>query len=96
MIHCGKELVDGVWPERVAYLWPIKGNPYDGSVIGAVIGDVGELKTFHRMPLIWRKRAGHAPKLAGSRLTAHPRQLQRSRSLTRSRSFVGRTRLGRV
>jgi hypothetical protein len=67
VIERGEELVDGMRPERIADLWPVKSYPYDGSVVGAVIGDVGEVKTFHRMPQVWSKRAGHALKLAGSR-----------------------------
>ena len=72
MIERGEKLVDGVWPERIADLWPVEGNPYDGSVVGAVIGDVGEVKTFHRMPQVWSKRAGHALKLAGSQASSDP------------------------
>lgn len=89
MIQCGEELVDGVWPERIADLWPVEGNPYDGCVIGAVIGDVGEVQTFHRMPQVWSKRADHAPKLAGSwsssdrvlRLASTPHQLRGLRTI---------------
>ena len=65
MVQRGKELVHRVRPERVAHLGSIKGNAYDGSVVGTVIGDVCELETLHRVPELRRKRAGHAPKLAG-------------------------------
>ena len=65
MVQRGEELVDRVRPERVAHLGSIKGNPYDGSIVGPVIGDVCELEALHRMPEVRRKRAGHAPKLAG-------------------------------
>ena len=67
MVQCGVELIDGVRPEGVADFGPVKGDSYHGRFVGPVIGDVGEVEPFHRMPEFRRKRAGHAPKLAGSR-----------------------------
>jgi hypothetical protein len=67
VIQCGVELVDGVRPEGVAYLRPVKGDPYHGRLVAPVVGDVGEVEPFHLVPQVRRKRAGHDPKLAGSR-----------------------------
>ena len=66
MVQRRIELINGVRPERVAYLGPIKGHPDDGGIVGAVIGDVGEVKAIHRMPQLRRERASHAPKLTAS------------------------------
>ena len=66
MVQRRVELVDGVRPERVAYLGPVKSDPDDGGVDGPVIGDVGEVEAIHRMPQLRRERASHALKLAAA------------------------------
>jgi hypothetical protein len=45
-----KKLINGLRPERIADLGPIKGNSYDRCVIGSVIGDIGEVETLDRLP----------------------------------------------
>ena len=70
MVQCGVELVDSVRAKGVAYLRPVKGDPYHGRLVGPVIGDVGEVEPFHLVPQVRCKWAGHDPKLAGS---ARPR-----------------------
>ena len=65
MVQRRIELINGVRPERVSYLGPIKSDPHDRGVIGPVIGDIGEVKAIHCMPQVRYERAGHGPKLAG-------------------------------
>ena len=65
MVERCKKLIDSVRPEGIADLRPIKRNPYDRCVIGSVIRDIREVETLDRMPQVRRKRASHAPKLAG-------------------------------
>lgn len=66
MVQRRIELINGVRPERVSYLGPIKSDPHDRGVIGPVIGDIGEVKAIHRIPQLRRERASHAPKLTAS------------------------------
>jgi hypothetical protein len=46
----GVQLVDGVGPEGVAHLGPVEGDADTADVLGAVVGDVGELEAVHHVP----------------------------------------------
>ena len=58
VIERGVQLVDRVRPERVADLGPIERDAHDPDVVGAVIGDVGEVEPGDRRPQRRVERVG--------------------------------------
>jgi hypothetical protein len=51
VIQGREELVDGVRPEGVAHLGSVEGDADHTGVLGAVIGDVGEVETGYDVPV---------------------------------------------
>jgi hypothetical protein len=50
MVEGGEELIDGVRPKGVSDLGSVEGDPDHTGVLGAVIGDVGEIEAGHHVP----------------------------------------------
>jgi hypothetical protein len=50
VVECPVQLVNGVWPERVAYLRPVERDPYGAGRHGPVVSDVGEVETLDLLP----------------------------------------------
>ena len=53
MVERCVQLVNGVRPEGIAHIGTIEGDPHRAKRARAVVGDVGELEPFNRVPGSW-------------------------------------------
>jgi hypothetical protein len=66
MIEGLVELVDGVRPERVAYVRPVEGDPDHPGANGTVIADVAEREAWNGVPELGIEGPSHKPKRSGA------------------------------
>jgi len=67
VVERDQQLVDRVGPERVPYLRPVERDPHRRYVLGAVVGDVGELEALDGLPQLRLERIHATTVVAAAR-----------------------------